>query len=378
MFLLLSIFEPSAGIHLLGLGSLGKLVAYHLAGIPNRPPISLLFHKWSTKIEWFKSGEAIEIERHGEVDRRHGYDIERSVKPSAEAYMRAEAQAPIHNLIVTLKAGYTVFALSSIAHRLTPDSTILFLHNGMGVLDQVNERVFPDVETRPNYMTGIVSHGVYSKSTFKAEHAGLGSIALSVIPKVPFEKEFPLDQQPLLLPQSSRYMLRTLTRTPMLAAITYPPSELFQLQLEKLAVNAVVNPLTAILGCRNGDLLNATHATRIMRLLLAEISLVFRNLPEIQAQPNIQTRFSAENLEHRVVNVMQDTAGNVSSMLQDIQRNQFTEILYINGWIVQKGEEMGFRCIVNYAIMQLVQTKTWITATKGADELPLEGPEEDQ
>ena len=336
-----------------------------------------MFHRFSTRKAWLRSGEAIEIERNGEVDRRTGYDTEYSKKPTTEAYWQAEIHAPIHNLIVTVKAAHAAPALASIAHRIAPDSTILFLHNGMGVLEKVNEIVFPDAETRPNYMTGVVSHGVYSKAPFKAEHAGLGSIALSVIPKVPFEEEYPLDHDVFLLPPSSRYMLRTLTRTPVLAAIAFPPRELFQLQLEKLAINAVVNPLTAIMDCRNGDLLNNTHATRIMRLLLAEISLVFRNLPELRGQPNIEARFSSQRLEHRVVNVMEDTAGNISSMLQDIQKNQLTEIEYINGWIVQRGEEMGFRCIINYTIMQLVQTKSRLTLTGETDNVPFEELEED-
>ena len=363
---------------MLGLGSLGKLVAYHLAGLPNPPPISLMFHRPGTKREWLRSGEAIEIERNGEVDRRTGYDTELSLMPTTEAYRQADIQAPIHNLIVTVKAAHAAPALASIAHRITSDSTIVLLHNGMGVLEKINEVVFTDPETRPNYITGVVSHGVYSKSAFKAEHAGLGSIALSVIPKVPFEEEYPLDHNAFLLSPSSRYMLRTLTRTPTLAAIAFPPRELFQLQLEKLAINAVVNPLTAIMGCRNGDLLNNTYATRVMRLLLAEISLVLRNLPELRGQPNIETRFSSARLEHRVVNVMHDTAGNISSMLQDIQRNQSTEIGHINGWIVQRGEEMGFRCIINYTIMQLVRMKTQLTLTGETNNVPLEEPEEDQ
>ncbi|KAI4155467.1 MAG: hypothetical protein LQ340_000983 [Diploschistes diacapsis] len=289
--------------------------------------------------------------------------------------MQKQAQSPIDNLIVTLKGPMTAKALSSIAHRITPQSTIVFLQNGMGILEEVNEHVFSDGESRPNYISGIVTHGVYSKSLFKAEHAGQGTIALSVLPRVPFEELYSVDPDVTLLPPSSRYLIRTLTRTPALAAVPYPPQELFQLQLEKLAINAVVNPLTAILGCYNGELLDGLHATRTMRLLLAEISLVIRNLPELQGQPNIENRFSPERLENRVVTVLQDTARNLSSMLQDVRKSQVTEIAYMNGWVVRKGEDMGFRCIVNYAIMQLLETKSWLTFKNEAARLPFEGPE---
>lgn len=362
-------------IHILGVGSIGKLVAYNLAGIPNRPPISLLFHRQSTREAWEYNGQAIEIERHGETDRRTGFDAESSARPVNETQLQEQMRRSIHNLIVAVKAPRTVSALSSIAHRITPESTIVFLQNGMGILDEVNDTVFTDTDTRPNYMVGVVSHGVYNKSLFKAEHNGQGTLALSVLPKLPFDKVYTLDSESMLLPQSSRYMLRTLTRTPVLAAVAYPPQELFQLQLQKLVVNAVVNPLTAILGCYNGELLHNMHATRLMRMLLAEISLVIRSLPELQGQPNIETRFSSEKLEWDVINVLEQTARNRSSMLQDVRKSQETEISYINGWFVKKGEDLGFRCVVNYAVMQLLETKSWLTFQKETDVLPFEGTE---
>ena len=362
-------------IHILGFGSLGKLVAYHLAGIPNRPPISLLFHRTSTRDEWIQNGKGVEVERFGETDRRTGFDHESALPANSGFQRQAESiKKPIHNLIVTLKAPMTTPAISSIAHRLAPNSTIVFLQNGMGVIDELNEKVFPDPDKRPRYMVGIVTHGVYSKTKFQVVHAGQGTIALSVIPTVPFEKDYTPNSDVLLLPHSSRYLLRTLTRTPTLAAIAYPPQELFQLQLEKLAINAVVNPLTAILGCHNGDLLGGSHATRIMRVLLAEISLVLRNLPELQGLSNIESRYSSERLEYLVIDVLRITARNVSSMLQDVRNGQITEIKYINGWIVNKGEDLGFRCIVNYAIMQLLETKSWLTSIKDTDKLPFEEP----
>ena len=359
-------------IHILGLGSLGKLVAYHLAGIPNRPPISLLLHKHGTIEAWRRCGEIIKLERNGQTDSRKGYDQDSAMKPANEALLQEQVQDPIHNLIVTLKGPMTAKGLSSIAHRIVAESSIVFLQNGMGIIDEVNEKVFPDPETRPNYIMGVVSHGVYSTSQFEAKHAGLGTIALSVLRNVPFEEVYPMDTDAMLLPQSARYLIRTLTRTPALAAVAYPPPELFQLQLEKLAVNAVVNPLTAILGCFNGELLHNLHATRTMRLLLAEISLVIRNLPELQGQPNISNRFSPNRLESIVVGVLEDTARNVSSMLQDVRKSQITEISYINGWFVRRGEDLGFRCVVNYAVMQLLETKSWLTFKHQTDELPFE------
>ncbi|KAK4555327.1 2-dehydropantoate 2-reductase (Ketopantoate reductase) (KPA reductase) (KPR) [Recurvomyces mirabilis] len=298
----------------------------------------------------------------------------------------------IHNLIVTTKAAYTVPALSTIRHRLTSKSTICFLQNGMGVVDNVNKEVFPDPASRPSYVQGIITHGVNvppevaERDPFFAVHAGHGTIALGVLPQTPLSasseavdapasqdtdgKEAAIENEKWA--PSARYILRTLTRTPVLCAVGFTPTELLQLQLEKLAVNSVLNPLTSLIDARNGQILYNFALTRTMRLLLAETSLVIRSLPELQSIPNISTRFSAERLEMLVVSVATKTKDNISSMLADVRAGRKTEIEFINGYIVRRGEEVGVKCVVNYGIMQTVVGKAMVTQREVRDAVPLQ------
>lgn len=262
--------------------------------------------------------------------------------------------SPIHNLIVTVKATQVTSAIQAVKHRLLPHSTILFLQNGMGIVEEVNETLFPDPETRPNYMLGINSHGVNSDTPCSVKHAGHGIIKIGLLPRIPFH-ELKLAKQPSVLwGASSRYLLRTLTRTPILAAVGLSPSDLLQAQLEKLAVNCIINPLTVLLDGRNGDILHNFHLSRVRYLLLAEISLVLQNLPELKGIPNVKLRFSPERLDAMVVSVAQKTAENISSMLQDVRRGMRTEVEYINGYVVKRGEEIGLKAVMNYMLLQTV------------------------
>ncbi|WP_205323239.1 ketopantoate reductase family protein [Saccharospirillum mangrovi] len=100
----------------------------------------------------------------------------------------------------------------------------------------------------------------------------------------------------------------------------------------KLAVNAVINPLTAWHGLRNGELLDAQWRTEI-ETLCAEIQTVARACQQIL--PN--------DLVERVLAVATATAHNHSSMRLDVEAGRHNEIDFINGYLVRQGYEAGVK-----------------------------------
>ena len=363
--------DPRA-VHILGTGNVGQFVAHALAGIPNPPPIKLLLHRRNLLSQWKRFGQKLVLVTNKVAEERTGYGVELALPPEQTHQAERDNHAIIQNLIISVKTPNTAMALSSIAHRLNRDSTVLFLQNGMGVLDEVNAKVFPDEETRPNYMLGVVSHGLHADGGFRVIHAGIGTIAIGITPRLSLLESWAVQEQGTSpFPPSSRYLLRTLTRTPVLAAVGFLPTDLLQFQIEKLVVNAVINPLTVMFDCMNGELLGNFAITRVMRLLLSEISLVVRSLPELRRVPNVQLRFSPEKLEAQVAVICKRTSTNVSSMLQDARRGRQTEIDYINGYIVRRGEELGIRCVLNYMLVKMVRGKQQMMSLREGDLLPL-------
>ncbi|GAB7345911.1 hypothetical protein MBLNU457_4147t1 [Dothideomycetes sp. NU457] len=280
-----------------------------------------------------------------------------------------QSDEPIYHLILSVKAPRTVSALSSIKHRLRPESTVCILQNGMGTLDIVKKEVFPDPATRPNFILGLVTHGANTPkggSAFFAIHAGHGTIALGVQ-----QREEEGEEQTEMAP-STRFLMQSLTRVPVLAAVGLPQSEFLQQQLEKLAQNAVINPLTVMIDARNGSILYNFHYTRVMRLILGEVSLVVRSLPEFRGLPNVATRFSVERLETLVVGIAGKTAQNISSMLSDVRNGVNTEIDYINGYIYRRGQEVGITCVANYMMLQMVMGKNQMIKKEMMEQVPMD------
>ncbi|KAI4203450.1 MAG: hypothetical protein LQ346_001799 [Caloplaca aetnensis] len=357
---------------------IGGFVAHSLAGLPNPPPITLLLSKRSSLRAWYDEGESLRLTTKGLTDTKSKIDVEYARRPvpaeelqSVDAEPDALSGSPsdpqkdtIHNLIVSVKAYNTVDAIRRVAHRLTAQSSILFIQNGMGIIEEVNEAVFPDPANRPQYMLGVTSHGVYETRRFHLVHGGDGTTALAILPRN-------IDDVKLEFEPSALYLLRTITRSPVLAAVGFAPTDFLQLQIEKLAVNAIINPLTALMGCLNGDLLHRPSISRVVRLLLAEISLVIKSLPELQGVPNVKVRFDIKRLEAQVIGIAQKTAANKSSTLQDISRGKLTEVEYITGYLVRRGEEVGIQCVVNYMLQHMIKAKERLEGERQGNLLPL-------
>jgi 2-dehydropantoate 2-reductase len=114
----------------------------------------------------------------------------------------------------------------------------------------------------------------------------------------------------------------------------------------KLAINCAINPLTALLRVKNGELLERPSAREMMGVLAQEVALV-------AAAENISLPFrdplaAAEEVARK-------TAANHSSMLQDIMRGAPTEIDAICGAVVKVAQKHQITAPANWACWQLVR-----------------------
>jgi len=143
------------------------------------------------------------------------------------------------------------------------------------------------------------------------------------------------------------------------------PTRLLHAQLEKLAINAIINPLTVIFDCLNGELFNRPSILVLIRVLLAEISAVIlsiiRSANTGSLDPDLESRFSEPVLEKVVADVGTKTGKNISSMRQDVRDGRRTEIDYINCYIIARGAKAGIDCRHNRTLVKLVKDKRVIS-----------------
>ncbi|RSL89736.1 hypothetical protein CEP51_001083 [Fusarium floridanum] len=330
-------------VHVLGLGSIGTFAAHSLAEVPPplTPSITLLLHRASLVDNFVDSGSKITIEtREGDIVDHSNYNLE--VWQDEQWHRHESTQLGpvtdevIDNLIVSTKTTQTASALRPLKHRLNASSYVLFLQNGSGMIEDVNKHVFTDEETRPNYITGVISHGVTLNSPFNIVHTGFAATSLGLVPR----SAKAVEKSTGLIP----YLLEALPLVPRLNATSYTFSGVFQIQLEKLTVNAFCNPLCALNDAKNGFLFTIPETRRA---ILTEISQVVYALPELRGMPGVLERFSVDKLEATVNGIIQKTAETTCSMVVDLRRGQKTEIEFINGYWCRRGREVGVPTPIN-------------------------------
>ena len=112
---------------------------------------------------------------------------------------------------------------------------------------------------------------------------------------------------------------------------------------DKMAINCVANPLAALTGARNRDLV-APQLEDLRRGVVAEVMAVAA-AEGITMPPDTAAR----------VDAMLSRSRNLNSMAQDVLRGRPTEIDHLNGFVAALGEHHGIDTPVNRWLADMVR-----------------------
>jgi 2-dehydropantoate 2-reductase len=217
----------------------------------------------------------------------------------------------IENLILAVKSYQTAAALQDIKFALNPASRIYLLQNGLGNLEIASDSL-QDLINKNQLYPGSNTHGVYLNKTstqLEIVHTGKGEIV--------FGNNF-LDNQNVQQPDGFNHLQHS------------PLNVNWSIDIKrklwmKLAINAAINPITALNNCLNGYLLESDDLKKQSNLINSETAKLFKAM-------GIDIEEDEINIEFK--KVVHNTASNYSSMLSDVKLNKMTEIDAINGYLL--------------------------------------------
>ncbi len=220
--------------------------------------------------------------------------------------------------LVLVKAWQTERVAHQLSNCLAHDGIALSLQNGLG-----NRETLSRILGESRVGIGVTTMGATLLGPGRVRPGGEGAISLGVDPRV----------EPLInIFKKANFNVGT---TPDLDALIWG----------KLAVNAAINPLTALLRVPNGELLSRPAASALMAKAADEVA-------NVAAALGVRLPFDAP--ESAAKDVARKTAANHSSMLQDLSRGAPTEIDAICGQVVRAGNKNNVPTPTNFAFLKLV------------------------
>jgi 2-dehydropantoate 2-reductase len=289
-------------VTVVGTGALATLFAARLGAFV---PVTLL-GTWAEAIECFR--------RHGATLESDGGTISSSVAATASPEECRGARIAF----VLVKAGATGRVAEALRSFLDDDGIAVTLQNGLGNAETLASAlgsgrvVVGTAEVGATLLApGRVRHGGGNRIRLAA-HSRTGEVA-ALLSRAGFDVE--------ILPGADALLW------------------------EKLAATAPLLPLTALLDVPNGEVLRRPSAAALLESAAREVAATARaggiDLPGDPAEA--------------VYRVIGATAGNVSSMLQDVRRGARTEVDALNGAVVREARRRGAAAPVNEALWLAVR-----------------------
>lgn len=228
-------------------------------------------------------------------------------------------------VLVCVKSPNTHDAVLRAKPLVGPETTVLTLQNGLGNLEAIERALGPG-----RALGGTTAMGATVLAPNRIRHAGWGETVIG-------------EPQGARTPRAEA-ILELFRRCELEVSFT---EDLPGLLWSKLLINVGINALTALCRLHNGKLLDHEGTRAVQRAAVEEAARV------VQA---LGIRLLYDDPVEKVAGVCRATAGNISSMLQDVLKAKQTEIEQINGAVIREARRRQIPAPANELLVELVRT----------------------
>jgi len=229
------------------------------------------------------------------------------------------------DVLILASKSYALDDLLPLAHRLLKPEGIAFtVCNGLGHVEAMTRWLGPE-----RVLAATTTLGAYAEGE-RTVWAGAGSVGLAVPPLGPGDHRV---APVVALMESAGLSIERV-------------HDAMSLVWQKVLLNVAVNPVAALAGLNNGELLDAALFSTCMSVY-REAALVAK-MERVTVDDEVA-------FEHRLREVLTATGDNACSMLQDIKAGRRTEIDALNAFVVELAEHHGVSVPLNRALSAMVK-----------------------
>lgn len=367
------IYVPlSRRVTILGFSSQAKFFAHALASLPNIP-IDIIAHHRLPISQW---GE--EYRRLSLFDANSRYVSSAPISCprllwDRRQYFRTLRDSDfLDNVIVDTATTAVLPSLKFLRPVIDHRTTICLLHPGLGLVEQLNEEVFPDPLDRPNIMLGYSTHIVakFSSTLYSMKQMRPGFLYLHGMPKFtdPTLSQSAIAEEGL---QQSQHLIRLLSSTETLNAVGLPWCRFLSWKLPAVIFSSVADTISVILGCKYNQIYPNEHAKVIWDDLLDETLAIVTQFPELQEVPYRRDYFTQPSFRRNLRSHLFSRHTNVSPWVKQVRMGIPPPIDYFNGYFIRRAKELGLDHKHNSMAEEMVKAR--LSARKRELQLDLLG-----
>lgn len=308
-------------IDCIGGGSIGMLLAGRLAA--GRAQVNLVTRT-------AEQAAALRSEGITVTDYESGVSVSSSIQAvDFGEYAEQDGAAPEWILLAVKQKDIDGRMLEAIRRKASPDTWVVCFQNGIGHMEKLR-----GTAAASHLLAAVTTEGARRKGLTEVWHTGRGYIRIG--------RAYPDGGGGLGgYPEDVLKIMRE-------AGFDAESSNFIHREIwNKLIMNVVINPLTALLEVPNGGLLETGESLELMKRLYEEAL-------GLAGELGIAVD---EELWDKLLGVCRATARNRSSMLQDVEAGRQTELEWLTGSIIREGRRLGRELPAHETVYSLMKAK---------------------
>ncbi|KAI1420230.1 hypothetical protein F5Y12DRAFT_719781 [Xylaria sp. FL1777] len=346
-------------IHIVGFNVQARFLAYALASTPG-VHVNILVHHSIVMSRW--GIENRELSLYNDIGRY----VSSTKIPCPEPILdpsRQYVEAPkdsdfLDNVIIDTTTGAVLPTLEELSYRIDRHTTICLLHPGLGLVEKINEVVFPDPLKRPNF---ILCHSTYkvskvSDTLYSLRQRQSGKLYLYRVPR--FEDSTLANSRMAHEgTRKSTHLIELLSSTETLSVVGLPQDRFLTWKLPWLIFSSAADSVCVMLGCKYKQISPNRDARAMFDNLLDECVTIVSQFPELQGIPHGAEYFTRPSFRRKMRTYLVAQGTNSSPWVKHVRLGTELPIGYFNGYLVQRAKELQLDHKYNSIAMATVNAR---------------------
>lgn len=252
-------------------------------------------------------------------------------------------------------------ALEAVKHRVNKDTEVCLMTEGLGVLEDVRQKIFSVPDDEPTFLLGNMSHKFAFNRSFDSvrqlRHGiwNITSVQRSAVMSTDLAKV-----------ETQSNFVKSLQAAKLLSTQYTPFDSWFKYKLPGVIFDSAVEPVCLLLELSYADIMQNNSARKLISSLLKEIIAILQRMPEIARGETYHELLDIDRAHKALYKRILHNRHRQSKLVEDVRMGRQVSVDHLNGYFLRRAYSLGVEAPTNKMMWDLVKARN-ATATAKRD-----------